>query len=214
MIRSPGSPERFGELRAANRRRDERFAHHVRGIERIRRLRVLVHHAREQVLVEAAPVDADANRLAVVDCPFDHHRELRIVPAAPADVAGIDPVLCQRARAIREIAEELVAVEMEIADQRHVASERVEPLANGRHGRRGFGGIDGDAHQFRPGIRQRLDLRDGCGNVGGVGVRHRLNDDRRAAADANAADECDPRPVPRDRRSVQRAHCGISHAMS
>ena len=54
------------------------------------RARVLVHHPRQQVLIEAAPVDADAHRLLVPAGDFDHLGELRVALAAAADVAGID----------------------------------------------------------------------------------------------------------------------------
>ena len=173
-----GQPERFGKLGAADRRGDQRLAYHVRRIEGTSRLRVLVHHAREQLLVEASPVDADAYRLAVLDRALDHHRELRIVPAALADVAGVDAIFRERPRAIRKIAEQLVPVEVEVADQRDIAAECIEPLANRAHGGRGFSGVDRNAHQFRAGVGQRLHLRNRSRDVDRVGVRHRLHDDR------------------------------------
>ena len=95
-------------------------------------LRVLIHHAREQLLVEAAPVDADAHRLAVADRALDHGGELLVALRAAADVAGIDAVLGERLRAIRILRQQLVAVVVEVADQRHVAAARVEPLADAR----------------------------------------------------------------------------------
>ena len=45
-------------------------------------LRVGVHHLGEQVLVEAAPVDADAHRLAVVDGDLDDGAEVLVVVLA------------------------------------------------------------------------------------------------------------------------------------
>jgi hypothetical protein len=59
-------------------------------------LRVLVHHARQQILVEAAPIHADAHRLVVAAGDLDHLGELRIALAAAADVAGIDAQLGER----------------------------------------------------------------------------------------------------------------------
>ena len=59
-------------------------------------LRVLVHQLREQFLVEAAPVDADAHGLVPLQRRFDHLRELAVALVALADVAGIDAVLGQR----------------------------------------------------------------------------------------------------------------------
>ncbi len=83
-------------------------------------LRVLVHDARQQRLIEAAPVHADAHRLAVAAGDLDQLRELLVAPGTFADVARIDAQLVQRFGARRIVGEQLVAVEMEIADQRHV----------------------------------------------------------------------------------------------
>ena len=55
---------------------------------------------------------------------LDHHGELRIALAAVADVARIDPVLGERARAVRILGQQLVAVEVKVADQRHGAAQR------------------------------------------------------------------------------------------
>ena len=54
-------------------------------------------------------------------------------------------------------------------------------IARHRGGR--FGGVDGDAHHLGAGARQLLDLDRGGDRVRGIGVGHRLHDDRRAAAD-------------------------------
>jgi len=182
--------------------------------QRIYRFRILVHEAREQIGVEAAPVDADTDRLAVVDRPLDHHRELRVVLAALADVARVDPILRQRHRAIREIAEQLVAVEMEVANQWHMAIECVEPLADRRHRCRSICRVDRDSYQLRAGVGQRFDLGDRGRDIGSIGVGHRLHDDRRAAPDRDPADECNFRPTTADQRSTQGAHFQISHAYS
>ena len=65
-------------------------------------LRVLVHQAREQRLIERAPVDADAHRLAVAERQLDQRRELRVALLAEADVAGIDAVFVERLGARRD----------------------------------------------------------------------------------------------------------------
>ena len=112
-------------------------------------LRVLVHQAREQVLVEAAPVDADAHRLAVAAGRLDHLGELRIALAAAADVARVDAVLGERLGAGRVLAQQLVPVEVEVADDRHRHAELRQALDDVRHRRRRLVGVDGDAHQLR-----------------------------------------------------------------
>ena len=206
-------PERLGKLGTAQSRRDQSLAGHLRGIERILRLRIFVHQTREKVLIEAAPIDADTHRLAVVDRPFDHHRELRIVLAALPDVARVDTVFRERPSAIRKVAEQLVTVEVEVADQRYLAVERVEPLANHRHGRSGLGRVDGNAHQFRPGVGQRLGLRNRGSDIGRVGIRHRLHDNRMTAAYGDAADQRNSRAAACDRWTIERTRCLIRHAL-
>ena len=52
-----------------------------------------------------------------------------------------------------------------------------------RHGRSGLLAIDGQAHELRACPRERRDLARGRLDVGGVGVGHRLDDDRPAPAD-------------------------------
>ena len=94
--------------------------------------RVLVHQPREQILVEAAPVDADAHRLAVAAGDLDHLGELRVALAAAADVAGVDAVLCQRFGAGRVRPQQLVAVEMEVADDRHGDARAARAVATMR----------------------------------------------------------------------------------
>ena len=98
-------------------------------------LRVLVHHAGQQVLVQASPVHADAHWLAVPAGSLDHLRELRVALAAAADIAGIDAVLGERLGAVGVRREQLVAVEVEVADDRHVAAGGAQAIADVRHGR-------------------------------------------------------------------------------
>ena len=64
----------------------------------------------------------------------------------------------------------------------------VELLDDGRDGGSGFFVVDRDANQFGAGPRQRRDLLDGAGDVGGIGVGHRLHHNRCIAADADAID--------------------------
>ena len=77
---------------------------------------------------------------------------------------------------------------MEVADQGRGDAELAQAVADVRHGGSGLIAIDGDAHHFGSGARQRRDLRDRAFDIGGVGVGHRLHDDRRTPADGNVAD--------------------------
>src|SRR5581483_8330744 len=63
------------------------------------------------------------------------------------------------------------------------ATQRVEAIADVRHGRRGSGSVDGYAHELGPGGGERAHLRHRGGDVRGVGIGHRLHNDRRIPAD-------------------------------
>src|SRR5690606_37364015 len=93
----------------------------------------------------------------------------------------------QQLRAFRKIAQQLVAVVVEIADQRHDDAHLVQLLADHRNGGGGFRRIDRDTHHFRTGARQFLDLDRRADRIRRIGVRHRLHDDRRVAADTDFA---------------------------
>ncbi len=89
-------------------------------------------------------------------------------------------------------------------------------FADVRNGGGGLVAVDGDAHDFGAGARQRRDLRDGAVDIGGVGVGHRLHDDRRAAADGDVADHDLGGEVPgrRDRRCRQTGYFELVHGVS
>ena len=72
-------------------------------------------------------------------------------------------------------------------------SGAVQPASSMRlldlgHRGRGFGQVDGDAHHLGAGLGELDALLRGGRRIGRVGHRHRLHDDRRAAADLDAAD--------------------------
>ncbi len=153
---------------------------------------VLVHQRRDHRLIERAPVGADAHRLFVLQRELDDRRELHIALPAKADVAWIDAVFRERLGARRLALEELMAVVVEIADQRHADAHHVEPLADARHRGRGFRRVHRDAHELGACARELRDLLRGALDVGRVGVRHRLHDHRcaigRSATNLNICD--------------------------
>ena len=167
---------------------------------------VLVHQLGEQLLVEAAPVDADAHRLRVAHRRLDHLRELAIVLVALADVAGVDAVLRERLGAGRIVGQQPMAVVVEVADQRHVDAHPVELLADVRHRGGGFRRIDGDADELRSGERELLDLDRGADRVDRVGVGHRLHAHRRVAADRDDVRSPDDPRLARAARRRRRGH--------
>jgi hypothetical protein len=142
----------------------------------------------QELLVERAPVGPDAHGLAVADRGLHDRAELPVLLVLEADIAGIDAVLVERFRAGRVFGEELVADIVEVADERDVEADAVEPLADSRDRGRGFRPVHRDAHDFRACPGEGGHLRDRGVDVGRVGVRHRLHDDRRAAADGHGSD--------------------------
>ena len=77
---------------------------------------------------------------------------------------------------------------MEIADQGRGDAALAQAVANVRNGGGGLVTVHRDADHLRAGARQGCDLGDGAVDIGGVGVGHRLHDDRRTAADGDIAD--------------------------
>ena len=167
---------------------DHGLNHHVARGQRLRQLAVLVHHARQQTLIKRSPVDADADRLVILDGALDHDAEVRIVFAPDRNVAGIDAVLGEGARSGRIFLEQDVAVVMKVADDRHAQAALFESFNNVRNGCRGVFIVDRDANQLGAGESERRNLGN-CGlYVGRIGVGHRLDDDGNFPADSDVAD--------------------------
>ena len=118
---------------------------------------------------------------------LDDLGELPVALVLEADIAGIDAVFGESFGASRILGEQRVAVIVEVADQRRVHAQDVEPLADVRHGRRGLGAVDGDAHELGAGARQRRDLGGRRLDIGRVGIGHRLDDDGRIAAERDGS---------------------------
>ena len=175
------------------RRRFDRREHHAlvedlfRGETEIA-VGVLLHPHHDQLLIERAAVDADAHRLAVVDRDFADRRELLVAPFPGADVARIDAVLVERGRALGIPGQEQVAVVVEVADERRLASGVEHPPLDLGHRGGGLGEIDRDPHHVGSGFGKLDALLSRGSRVGGIGHRHRLHDDRRAAANLDATD--------------------------
>ena len=183
-----GQAGRLGQLGRSDRALDHRLDHHLAGVLRLGQARVRVHHLGQDGLIERAPVDADPDRLAVVDGDPDDGREVVVVVTARPDVAGVDAVLVQRLGRLGVLRQQLVAVVVEVADDRHGRAQAPD-LAHDLRDRRGRRlGVDGDPDQLGAGVSQPGDLDRGGVRVGRVRVGHRLDDDRMAAADHHAAD--------------------------
>ena len=139
---------------------------------------VRVHHGGEQGLVERAPVDADADGLLVLYGDFDHGAEVVVVLAADGAVAGVDAVLGEGFGAIRIFCKELVAVVVEVSDDGRAPAFSGELLDDVGHGLGGVIIVDRDSNELGAGARKGGDLLNGRLDVRGVGVGHRLHDDR------------------------------------
>ncbi len=133
-------------------------------------LAVLVHHARQQRLIERAPVDADAHRLVILDRALHHGAEVVVVFAADRNVAGIDAVLGQRARRGGIFLEQDVAVVVKIADDRHAQAALLETFNDVRNGGRSVFVVHRDANELRAGKGQRRNLFNGAIATSAVSV--------------------------------------------
>ena len=163
-------------------------------------LGVLVHQVGEQLLVERAPVGADAHRLAVLDRRLDDGAELAVLLLLEADIAGIDAVLVERLGAGRMVGEQLVADVVEVADERHVDAHLSSRSLMCGTAAAASSRSTVMRTSSEPARASAATWRDGAVDVGRVGVGHRLHDDRRAAADDHAADI--------DRNRLVAAQCG------
>src|SRR5262249_31077110 len=117
-----------------------------------------------------------------VDRDLDDLAEV-LVAALGADVAGVDAVFRERFGAGRILREQQMPVVMKVADDGDI-----DLLDDRGDGSGGVVVVDGDPHQFGARFMESAHLSDGGGDVGGVGVRHRLHDDRVAGAHADIAD--------------------------
>ncbi len=167
---------------------DHGLNHHVARRQRLSELAVLVHHAREERLIERTPVDADADRLLILDGALDHDAEVRIVFASDGNIAGIDAVLGESARSGGIFLEQDVAVVVKVSNDRHAQAALFKALDDVRNGCRGVFIVDRDANQLGAGESERGDLVDCALNVGRIGVGHRLDDDGNFPADSDVAD--------------------------
>src|SRR5438034_757986 len=70
----------LGELGRPHRAGHHRLEHDVARVQRVRSPGVLVHHLGEELLVETAPVDADAHGLPVRERHFDDGPEIFVAP--------------------------------------------------------------------------------------------------------------------------------------
>ena len=162
--------------------------HHLGGGQRFRPPGVLVHLARQQPLVQRAPVHADAHGLAVLQGGLDHRAEIRIPLLADVDVARVDAVFRESLRAVREPFQQQVPVVVEVAHDRRGATEVAQRADDPRHRLGRLVVVDRDADQFGARPRQRQRLVDRRRRVRRVGVGHRLHRDRTLSADPDAAD--------------------------
>jgi hypothetical protein len=149
---------------------------------------VFLHLGDDQLLIERAAVNAYAYGPVVIDRDFADGGELLVAPPASADVAGVDAVLVERRGARRVARQQQVAVVVEVADERRRAAGVQHPPLDLGNGCSGLGQIHRDAHHLGPSFGE-LDalLRRGC-RVRRIGHRHRLHDDRSAAANLDRAD--------------------------
>ena len=125
VVAQPGG---FGQLGRTEGGGQHRLDHHVAGVARGRQAGVLVHQLGQQLLVERAPVDADADRLALLDRDADDGLEVLVVPLG-AHVAGVDAVLVEGRRHGRVLGQQLVPVVVEVADDRHPDAQPAQPCA-------------------------------------------------------------------------------------
>jgi len=119
---------------------------------------------------------------------FDHRAEVVVVFATYRAVAGVDAVLGKSFGGVRVFREQEVAVVVEVADDGRGPALGVNPFDDIGNGFGGLVVVDRDSDELGAGAGEGGDLLHGGLDIGGVGVGHRLNDDRSIRADADVAD--------------------------
>ena len=77
----------------------DRLMQHIAGVLGLGARGVLIHEARQKLLIETAPIHADPHRLAVLKRDFDDIGELLVALVPEAYIARIDAVLAEGLRA-------------------------------------------------------------------------------------------------------------------
>ena len=137
----------------------------------------------EDIINECMVLSAIESTALAIDRDLADRRELLVAAPPGADIARVDAVLVERARAVGELRQQEVTVVVEVADERrrHPGIEHALLDLGNRGG--GFRHVDGDAHHLGSRLGELDALLRGPARIGGVGHRHRLHDDRRTAAD-------------------------------
>ena len=138
-------PDGFSHLGGAEGGGEHRLHVHILRGAWISGRGVLVHHLREEILVERAPVHADAHGLVVIDGNLDDRTKVLIPPLA-AHVPRVDAVLGKRTRAVRMPGEQQVAIVVKVSDDRHGHTKIRQPTRDLRDRRGRLVVVHRDAH--------------------------------------------------------------------
>ena len=151
-------------------------------------VRVFLHLAHDQFLIERPAIDADAHGLAMVAGHSADGGELLVAALACADISRVDAVFVERLGRAGNFVKRDVAVVVEVADERSIAAGVEHALLDFGHGRSRFRDIDRDPHHLRTGGGQLDALPRGARHVDGIRIRHGLNGDGCAAAHLDSPD--------------------------
>ncbi len=137
----------FGQERGTERALEHRLDVDVMRVERFGVAPILIHHRSEQILVERAPVDADAHGFAIRDRDRNDRAEV-VVAALAANVAGVDPILRERTRAVGIFCEEQMPVVVKVADDGDVDADVGQATHDFGDGRGSGLVVHGHAHEL------------------------------------------------------------------
>jgi hypothetical protein len=101
----------------------------------------------EEILVERAPVHANAHRLVIINGELDDGTEVLVAPFG-AHVPRVYAVLVERACALGMTGKKEMPVVMEVSDDGHVHSVVLQPPADFGNGGGRLIVVDGNAHHL------------------------------------------------------------------
>jgi hypothetical protein len=149
---------------------------------------ILIHHAPDESGIERTPVDSDSDRLIIFNGDVDDLPEIFVLFPADTYVTGVNAILGQLSCTFRVFREKLVPVVVKVSDNWNGNAVIFYPLDDIGYRLRRLLCVYCNAHQFGPGIDERTNLPRRTDGIFGVRVRHRLDDDRRAAPNRDTAD--------------------------
>ena len=149
---------------------------------------VFLHLGHDELLIEGAAVDPDADRLVSIACNPADRRELFVAAPAGSDISRVDAVFVERFGAGGKSRQQQMTVVVEVADERRGDAGIEHPALDFRDGGRGLRQVHRHAHHLGSRFGELDALLRGRGGIRRIRHSHRLDDNRRTSTDLDGPD--------------------------